>query len=260
LNVTTTGGFLYGPAESVLQLTVRTRGGETRTAAMKRSAAYPQGAQPWRGGDVLKLLPGNIGYADLDRATEPMIRELFEKFAQTRAIIFDMRGHPKAPQALVATPLTSRAWTTVARFEDPLIDAPPGRASLSPVVTRTLPAMQPSEQGFGPGSRTPYTGKTVLLIDERTQSAAEHLGLFLEAANGTTFVGSPTAGANGYTVPFALPGGIRFSMSMQRAEYPDGRRLQRIGLVPDVAVKPTIKGLQDGRDEVLDAAVAYLDR
>jgi hypothetical protein len=42
-----------------------------------------------------------------------------------------------------------------------------------------------------------YHGKTVLLIDERTMSQAEHTGLFFEAANGTQFIGSPTAGANG---------------------------------------------------------------
>lgn len=31
-----------------------------------------------------------------------------------------------------------------------------------------------------------------MLIDERTQSQAEYTGLFLEAANGTQFVGTPT--------------------------------------------------------------------
>jgi hypothetical protein len=29
-----------------------------------------------------------------------------------------------------------------------------------------------------------------MLIDERTQSQAEHAGLFFEAANGTIFIGS----------------------------------------------------------------------
>ena len=31
-------------------------------------------------------------------------------------------------------------------------------------------------------------------------------------------------------------------------------------LVPDVPVAPTIKGMQAGRDEVLEAAVKYLER
>lgn len=97
-----------------------------------------------------------------------------------------------------------------------------------------------------------------MLIDERTQSAAEHLGLFLDTANATKFVGTPSAGANGNAGPVARPGGIRFSLSWLGVAHTDGRQLQRVGLVPDIEVKPTIKGIQEGRDEVLDAAVRYL--
>jgi C-terminal processing protease CtpA/Prc len=252
------GGFLYGAPDSVLRMTVRKAGGETRTIALTRTTAYPQAAQPWRTGDVVKLLPGNIGYADLDRATEPEIAALFVTFARTKAIIFDMRGYPKAPQVRVAEQLTGRRWTTVARFEEALLDVPPGRSSVG--SDRGIPAMHLSEQGFAPASATPYAGKTVLLIDERTQSAAEHLGLFLKAANETTFIGSPTTGANGGVSSFVLPGGIRFSCSLVGVQWPDGRRLQRLGLVPDVEITPTIKGLQSGRDELLDAAIAFVNR
>jgi hypothetical protein len=34
--------------------------------------------------------------------------------------------------------------------------------------------------------------------------------------------------------------------------------LQRVGLTPDVAVRPTIKGLRAGRDEVLERALELL--
>ena len=37
--------------------------------------------------------------------------------------------------------------------------------------------------------------------------------------------------------------------------YPDGRETQRIGIVPDLEVRPTIAGIRAGRDEVLEAAV-----
>jgi C-terminal processing protease CtpA/Prc len=252
------GGFLYGAPDSVLRMTVRKRGGETREIALTRTAAYPQAQQPWRTGDMLKLLPGNIGYADLDRVTEADVPTLFERFAGTKAIIFDLRGYPKAPQVRIAERLAARPWTTVARFEEPLIDVPPGRSSVG--SDRGIPAVTLSEQGFAPAGPAPYAGRTVLLIDERAQSAAEHLGLFLKAANGTTFIGSPTTGANGNVNTFALPGGIRFSFSMLAVQWPDGRQLQRVGLLPDVEVRPTIKGLQEGRDELLDAAIAYINR
>jgi hypothetical protein len=36
------------------------------------------------------------------------------------------------------------------------------------------------------------------------------------------------------------------------------RQLQQIGLQPKIPVKPTIKGIRAGKDEVLEAAIKYL--
>jgi C-terminal processing protease CtpA/Prc len=89
-------------------------------------------------------------------------------------------------------------------------------------------------------------------------SQAEHTGLFFEAANGTKFIGSQTAGANGDVTNLSLPGGIYVSFSGHDVRHADGRQLQRVGLVADVEVKPTIEGIRAGRDEVLDRALVYL--
>lgn len=40
--------------------------------------------------------------------------------------------------------------------------------------------------------------------------------------------------------------------------YPDKKPTQRIGIIPDVEVKPTIAGIRDGRDELLEAAVRQI--
>ena len=37
--------------------------------------------------------------------------------------------------------------------------------------------------------------------------------------------------------------------------YPDKRPTQRVGIVPDLDVRPTLAGIRAGRDEVLEAAV-----
>jgi C-terminal processing protease CtpA/Prc len=98
----------------------------------------------------------------------------------------------------------------------------------------------------------------VLLIDERAVSQAEHTVLFLEAANGTKFIGSPTQGANGDVTNFSLPGGIHVYFSGQGVWHADGRQLQRVGLQPDSEVRPTLAGIRAGKDEVLDRAIEYL--
>jgi hypothetical protein len=38
---------------------------------------------------------------------------------------------------------------------------------------------------------------------------------------------------------------------------PDKRPTQRIGIIPDIEVLPTVAGIRDGRDEVLEAALTY---
>lgn len=71
--------------------------------------------------------------------------------------------------------------------------------------------------------------------------------------------GSQTAGSDGNMSYFPLPGGLRSAISAIGVYYPDGRETQRIGIVPDVKVKPTIKGMRSGKDEVLDKALGYIN-
>ena len=40
--------------------------------------------------------------------------------------------------------------------------------------------------------------------------------------------------------------------------YPDKRATQRVGIVPDVEVQPTIAGIRAGRDEVLEEALRQI--
>jgi C-terminal processing protease CtpA/Prc len=107
-------------------------------------------------------------------------------------------------------------------------------------------------------NKSRYHGKTVMLVDERTISQAEHTGLFLEAANGTKFIGSPTQGANGDVTNLSVPGGIYVRFSGQGVWHADGRQLQRLGLQPTVEVRPTLLGIRAGKDEVLEVAIEYL--
>ena len=40
--------------------------------------------------------------------------------------------------------------------------------------------------------------------------------------------------------------------------YPDGREIQRVGIAIDVEVKPTIQGIIDGKDELLEKALEII--
>jgi C-terminal processing protease CtpA/Prc len=40
--------------------------------------------------------------------------------------------------------------------------------------------------------------------------------------------------------------------------YPDKRPTQRVGIIPDVESRPTIAGIRDGRDEVLEQGLRQI--
>jgi C-terminal processing protease CtpA/Prc len=97
-----------------------------------------------------------------------------------------------------------------------------------------------------------------MLVDERTIGSGEEAGLFLEAANKTDFVGSPTAGAHSVFTQFTVPGGVTVTFSGQDVRHANGGKLQRLGLQPNVTVAPTLTGIRTGKDEVLEKALESL--
>ena len=58
---------------------------------------------------------------------------------------------------------------------------------------------------------------------------------------------------------FQIPGNISLYFSGHDVSHSDGRQLQKIGLVPDVPVKPTIAGIREGKDEVLEKAIEFVE-
>jgi C-terminal processing protease CtpA/Prc len=243
--------FLAGRDSMPARLVVQHARGRSRTVRIPRSTAYPPPSYEInRDGPVVRLLPGNIGYVDLERLTVPMVDSTLAALAGTRGIVFDGRGYPATPAwVLVVARLNQHpAPTLAARFEELVVPSP------DTARTTVVAFTQPLRMAEGPR----YSGRTALLIDERAISQAEHLGLWFEAANGTVFVGSPTAGANGAVTSVQLPGDIRVSFTGARVRHADGRALQRVGLQPQVHVTPTVAGIREGRDEVLECAVACL--
>lgn len=139
--------------------------------------------------------------------------------------------------------ITSRIWTKVVRSPDP-----------AAIALEWAEAEVPEDPAV-----SDYTGSTLMLINESAFSQAEFSGMMLRAANETLFVGAPTNGANGDVTDIALPGRLRMSFTGNGAEWPNGRRLQRRGLVPDFPVAVTVDGVRSGRDETLERALAIIE-
>lgn len=242
--------LLVGAAGSTAKLKVQKLDGAVREVSLVRDPKVkPPAADK---GEVVRILPGNLGYVDLTRLTVQEVDGMFDKLAETRAIIFDMRGYPQGTAWAIAPRINTRNAKTGAQFRRSQVSAfSTEEAESGFYFAQPLPELPEGEEK--------YTGPTVMLIDDRAISQSEHSGLFYEAANGTKLIGTATAGANGDVTRFPVPGGIWIGFTGHDVRHADGRQLQRVGLVPDIEVAPTRAGLKAGRDEVLERAVAYLE-
>jgi C-terminal processing protease CtpA/Prc len=72
-----------------------------------------------------------------------------------------------------------------------------------------------------------------------------------------TIVGGTTAGTNGNVATFEVPGGFRVSFTGMRVTRHDGQAAHHlVGVQADVPIEPTIASIREGRDAVLEQAVA----
>ncbi len=248
--------LLKGDDSTVVKIEFKNRKNATKSVELPRFNQY---TQIWRGmgsgrihDPIIKLIDNNIGYADLDRLSSEMVDEMFENFASTKAIVLDMRGYPNGTAWAIAPHLTNKKTVYAASFRR----YSPMSMKMGNEYTENLTIFKQSiplpKQPF-------YKGLTVMLIDERTQSQAEHTGLFFEAANQTKFIGSQSAGANGDVTNFQIPGNITLYFSGHDIRHIDGGQLQKTGLVPEIEVHPTIEGIRNGIDEVLEKAIDYVN-
>ena len=104
-------------------------------------------------------------------------------------------------------------------------------------------------------SKLAFLASDILLVNEDSMSRSEFTAMAFQTADNVITVGNQTAGADGDVVVFEYLGGFRTAISGNGIEYPNGSESQRKGVKIDIEVKPTIKGLKKGRDEILEKAI-----
>jgi hypothetical protein len=192
-----------------------------------------------------KWLPDSIAYLYVGTLKEEFVKNDFSKIGNPKGVIIDFRCYP--------------ACAILYLLEYGLLPEP------KEFVKFTMPSIkQPGLFEFldssmiGKKNENYYKGKIVIIVNEETQSAAEFYSMGLRIAPRAIVIGSTTAGADGNAPIILLPGNIETHISGIGVYYPDGRETQRIGIVPDIVVKPTIKGIKEGRDELLEKAIELI--
>lgn len=195
-------------------------------------------------GKSYKLLDNNIGYVTLQTIKEDDIAQIKDEFKNTKGIIIDIRNYPSTfvPFSLGSYFVSSS--TPFVKFTNGNVDNP-GEF----IFTENLNI---------PSKGKTYQGKLIVLVNELSQSQAEYTSMAFRAGDNTTIIGSTTAGADGNVSAILLPGGLRTMISGIGVNYPNGQETQRIGIIPDIEVYPTIEGIRNGRDELLEKAIEVI--
>ena len=192
-------------------------------------------------GETFRLLSKDVAYLKLSSVKADQAAKYIESAAGTKGLIVDIRNYPSEFMVFALGELFLDQKTDFVRFTSADLSNP-GAFYWGPALS--LVPKQPH-----------YPGKVVILVDEISQSQAEYTTMAFRSSPRATVIGSTTAGADGNVSPIPLPGGIRSMISGISVFYPDKKPTQRIGMIPDREVKPTIGGIRDGRDEVLEAAI-----
>ncbi len=167
---------------------------------------------------------------------------MYKNLQSTRAIIFDLRNYPNQ----TIEPLSQLILPEIATyylFTFPETDYPGKFYSRKNIIGRR--------------NKEYYKDDVVVLVNESTQSQAETTAMMLRQHPKAKLIGSNTSGANGDVITFKIAG-LDTRFTGLGAYYPDGRETQRIGIIPDIIVKPTIQGIREGKDEVLERALLYI--
>ena len=187
----------------------------------------------------------SIGYVNMGQITVKEALKAMEELKNTKGIIFDVRNYPKGTLYAITRSLIpeQREFFKVVRPD------------------YNYPGKFYWDTGRPVGLKKPkhvYTGKVIILANEWTQSHAEFTVMALQTADDALTIGSQTAGADGNICRVDLGDGLVTAFSGIGIFYPDGTETQRKGVKIDMIVRPTISGIREGKDEVLQTAIALI--
>ena len=208
---------------------------------------------PYRNGDtwrrpMYELLQDDIGYINIGKIKADSLPVIFKTFRNTKGIVIDIRNYPNEFMPYDMGKYLKPAYTPFVRYTGPDYNNP-GAFKYIGYIKNGAKETDSVEM---------YKGLVIILINEQTQSSAEYTAMALRSAPRAVVMGSQTAGADGDISYVPFPGGFNSPFSGLGIFYPDGGETQGIGIVPNIFVYPTQKGIAAGKDEVLEKAKEYI--
>ena len=198
------------------------------------------------------LLDRNIGLINPSQLNTNNVHAVMEEFSTTSGLVIDLRQYPQ----WIVYPLAEYLLDERKQFaimSQAFVQVP--GLFLDNELLSAGPSTRMSE---GSKSTYYYENPVVILMNQYSQSRCEFTIMALRIGPNVTVIGSNSIGADGNIGSLLLPCGNRVSFTSMGVYTPEGGQTQRIGLSPDIYVESTIEGIRDGRDELMEAAVALI--
>jgi carboxyl-terminal processing protease len=202
------------------------------------------------------LVPDRVAYVRVPSFDAEAFRDsavaAVKRMLQAPALVVDVRenGGGTTPVALMEL-LQDREW----RWYE---EATPAGAALDR-KDRPRQMLRWAAEVLPP-AKEPYRGRLVILADGGCFSACEDFLVPFKDNGRATIVGSATGGSSGQPTFFDLGDGMSFRIGTKREYLPDGSEFEGVGILPDVAVEPTVEDIRAERDPVLARGLAIARR
>ena len=247
--------YLLTSKEETMQVTVL-RNGKEETFSVNGSPTYYSSSylplvHQYNSQLPYQMTDDRIGFFQLQNPLEISVKEMMEQLQETDALVIDLRQgiHPSFE---------------VSNFHLYFCNDQP--AAQITVPSQAIPGTYQTvltNSGIGQAERERfgiyfYPKPVVLLVDEAVVSSGEYAAMLMAVGENVVLLGENTRGADGNVAYLPLPGNLQITFSSFGVYGPNMEQVQRIGLTPDIEVHPTIEGIKEGRDELLEAAVAYI--
>ena len=248
--------LMSGAVGSTVEMTLRDGAGQSHDITLERSPVRGQlvqfGALPpipsyleyrrvERGGDCVGVIEFNIWMIPLVAS----FNEAVDALADCQGMVIDLRGNLGGVGGMVMV-------TAGSFFGE--------RAELGKVQSRAgelnFVAM-PRQVDTSGELRDAFEGPLALLVDELSVSTSEIFAAGLRSTGRARIFGQTTPGYALPAMTLRLPTGDVLYHVVSNLTDPDGQRIEGAGVVPDQQIPLRRATLLEGRDEVLEAAVAW---
>jgi len=248
-------GFLRGPNNKPVRLTLRDAAGKQSEVEVRRSGYSGGRTTP---GFEWRLLSGNVAYVALNSFESDQIlnqwRRAFPEISKASALILDVRSNgggnsgigDEILRDLVAAPFPGLR-VRMRRYN------PTERAGGLLMDFQDVPADQ-----YSPHPNAYSSKPALVLAGPATFSAAEDFLVVWKNSGRGKIIGEPSAGSTGQPLSFGLPGGGTARVCTKKDMFPDGTEWVGKGIDPDILVRPALADVQAGKDTVLNRALEYL--